>query len=178
MQTSMLPTAEAVSLALLLLTACTTPGTGTQNEADDPTAAWWYEIAFEPISTAVKGIPVNRFDPTWASASTLDDSQLSDRIPKGGLAQYGDFSFELRADLDEDGGHEDIFVGVFETDSGSRGRFLAITRDGALLQHFQYRGEAGFSALMARTDEVRWYMCMECSEYESLRWSGQSYVLE
>lgn len=70
-------------------------------------------------------------------------------------------------------------MGVFETGSGDKGRFLAITRDGALLQHFEHSGEAGFSTLLPYgTDEVRWYSCMECGDFESLKWSGRSYVLE
>lgn len=171
----------AALLAALLLTACTARGAATDNLSDAPVAAWWYDIAFTPASTAVEGIPVDRFNPSWRAASALDGTLLHGRIPEAAIAHYtgSGFSFRLHADLDKAGGGEEIFVGVFETGSGSKGRFLAITRDGALLQHFEYPGEAGFSALLANgTDEVRWYSCMECGDYESLKWSGQSYVLE
>lgn len=168
----------AGSLAILLMTACATPATDTVITPDAPSAAWWYGAIFEPASTVVKGIPVSRFDPAWVRASTLDETQFDHQIRKEDLAGLGNFSFELQSDLDKDAAGEKIFVGVFETDTGSKGRFLAVTRDGTLLQHFEYRGEAGFSALMAGTDEVRWYMCMECGEFETLKWSGRSYVLE
>ncbi len=121
---------------------------------------------------------MSQFDPTWQHASTLDDPQFDRKITRSDLARHEGFSFAVRVDLEGDGTYEDIFVGVFDTTSGRKGRFLAITRDGTLIQHFEYQGEAGFSALLALDDEVRWYMCMECGEFETLKWSGRSYVLE
>ena len=31
---------------------------------------------------------------------------------------------------------------------------------------------------MPGAGEVRWYKCMECGEFESITWGGESYVLE
>ncbi|MGY0557320.1 hypothetical protein [Lysobacter sp. A421] len=169
-------------VAALLLIACAAPGgAATDTPSDAPVAAWWYDIEFAPSSTTITGVPIDRFNPSWTQASALDDALLHGRIPEMAIAHYAEsgFSFRLHSQLDKAKGGEEVFVGVFETGSGSNGRFLAITRDGALVQHFEYPGEAGFSALQANgTDEVRWYSCMECGDYESLRWSGRSYVLE
>ena len=73
---------------------------------------------------------------------------------------------------------EEVFVGTYETRSGDRGRFLAVSSAGRLVRHFAHAGSAGFSALLPMQDGVRWYKCLECGEYELLRWSSGAYVLE
>jgi len=87
-------------------------------------------------------------------------------------------SFTLLTDIDGDTISEEFFVGVYETADGEKGRFVAVTRKGRILQHFKEGGSTGFSALLQGDGEVRWYKCVECGEFESIRWSGQSYILE
>lgn len=164
---------------VLLAIGCQTTG-GAMRTATPPTAAWWYEISFEPVSNSVHGIDVSRFDPTWDRASALDANALEGRISPEELARYLDseLSLALKSDLDDDGTPEDVFVGVFSTRDGKRGRFVAITRNGQLLQHFAQTGPSGFSALLDYEDGIRWYKCMECGEFELIGWSGQSFFLE
>lgn len=168
-----------VMCAALLAIGCQTTG-GAMRTDSPPAAAWWYEIAFEPTSSSVHGIDVGRFDPTWNRASALDARTLEGRISAEELARYLDseLSFALKDDLDDDGTSEDVFVGVFSTRDGERGRFVAITRNGQLLQHFAQTGPAGFSALLEYEDGVRWYKCLECGEFELIRWSGRSFLLD
>lgn len=166
-------------LVALFATGCQTPD-DPQSTGGTPTAAWWYAMSFEPASSSVHGIDVNRFDPNWKLASALDAKTLEDRIPATDFARYIDsgMSFALQNDLDGDGMLEEIFVGVFNTHDGDSGRFVAITRDGKPIRHFSQSGPAGFSALLKYGDEVRWYKCLECGEFESIRWSGESFFLE
>ena len=87
-------------------------------------------------------------------------------------------SFSATADLDGDGVAEELFVGVYEKADGQKGRFVAITRRGRPVQHFSEEGTAGFSALLRGDREVRWYKCVECDDFETIKWSGSSYVIE
>lgn len=162
----------------LLAIGCQTAG--AMRTATLPAAAWWYEISFEPVSSSVHGIDVSRFDPTWDRASALDANALEGRISAEELARYLDseLSFALKGDLDDDGTPEDVFVGVFSSRGGERGRFVAITRNGQLLQHFTQTGPAGFSALLEYEDGVRWYKCLECGEFDLIKWSGRSFLLD
>ncbi|MGQ4658951.1 hypothetical protein [Lysobacter sp. F6437] len=167
-----------MSAALLAIGCGTTEG--RQDADSTPLAAWWYDMDFEPVSSSVHGIDVSRFDPTWKLASALDAKMLEGRIPPVDLARYTDsgMSFALQDDLDGDGMPEEVLAGVFSTRDGGGGRFVAITRDGQLVRHFSQPGPAGFSALLKYGDEVRWYKCLECGEFESIRWSGESFLLE
>lgn len=154
--------------------------TQPQGAHDVPVAAWWYVMSFEPTAGSVHGIDAERFDPTWNRAGALEQQMLEGRISTDDLVRFQDsgLSFSLQADLDGDRVPEEVFVGVFSTLDGNGGRFVAISRGGRLLQHFTESGPTGFSALLKYEDEVRWYKCLECGEFESIRWSGRSYVLE
>ncbi|MCE7033187.1 hypothetical protein LY625_11265 [Lysobacter sp. GX 14042] len=145
-----------------------------------PAVAWWYDLELDPVDGEVRGIPVGEFDPGWAAASGLGEEELALHVAPAGLAALRDAGlyFVTSQDLDLDGVVEDVFVGTYEAQDGGRGRFLAISRGGRLLRHFVQSGSAGFSALLPVQGGVRWYKCLECGEYELLRWTGGSYVLE
>lgn len=168
--------------ASVVVAAAGCRSTATQGDSalHAPTAAWWYAMEFTPVSGVVRGIDIVRFDTSWSRASALVPAMLEDRVPPAGLAALRDsgMSFSLQADLDGDRTAEDFFVGVFSTHDGDHGRFVAVSRNGQLLQRFTQSGPTGFSALLVQDDEVRWYKCLQCGEFESIRWSGDSYVLE
>lgn len=167
-------------LLALLASGCQTTTTELQSTDGAPAAAWWYAMSFEPVSSVVRGIEVHRFDSNWKLASALDAKMLEDRVPATDFARYTDsgMSFALQEDLDGDGTPEEVFVGVFSTRDGDSGRFVAVTRNGQLIRHFPQSGPTGFSALLKDGDEVRWYKCLECGEFDSIRWSGQTFFLE
>lgn len=110
----------------------------------------------------------------------LTEEALARHVLPGQLAVYrsSGLAFVVSRDLDHDGTDEEVFVGTYETRSGDRGRFLAVSSAGRLVRHFAHAGSAGFSALLPMQDGVRWYKCLECGEYELLRWSSGAYVLE
>ena len=173
----------AASILAAVLGACasSTPSPGRIGEQGPlPEAAWWYDLEVEPQSDEVRGIPIREFDTDWAAATTLGDGELTQAGPPGGIADLRNsgLAFVAVQDLDRDGIAEEIFVGTYETRAGSRGRFLAVSSGGRLLRHFEHPGSAGFSALLPVGDELRWYKCLECGEFELLRWSGGAYVLE
>jgi len=143
-------------------------------------AAWWYTLAVEPRNTHVRTIAVVEFNPEWVAATILGEAEVRRLVSPDAFAAYrdSDLTFAVTRDLDLDGTAEDIFVGTFGIRSGTRGRFLAVARDGRLVQHFEQPGSAGFSALLAVDEGVRWYKCLECGDYDLLRWTGGTYVLE
>ena len=130
--------------------------------------------------TVVHGIDVRAIDERWRHADALDPRDLEGRISQDDIEQFmaSSLSFSVTTDLDGDGVSEEFFVGVFETADGKKGRFVSVTRNGRPIQHFEEAGSTGFSALLQGDDEVRWYKCMDCGEFESIKWTGQSYALE
>lgn len=163
----------------LLLVACQ-PQDRTAERGDTPTSAWWMTIGLTPSSTAIRGIDVKAIDPQWRRAATIDTVMIRAHVSESDMRELATspMSFTTTADLDGDGVAEDFFVGVYETADGRKGRFVAITRGGRPVHHFAEEGTPSFSALLRGDREVRWYKCMECSEFDTIKWSGSSYVLE
>ncbi len=165
---------------VLVLLACRPEERSTQLGSDTPTNAWWVDVTFAPTSTSVRGIDVPSIDRRWQRAEALDTVMVRSRVSADEVRQFttSPLSFSVTADLDRDGVPEEFFVGVYERSDGVKGRFVAITRRGRPVQHFTDEGTAGFSALLRSDRDVRWYKCLECDDYETIKWSGRSYVLE
>jgi len=159
-------TRTCVALALLAVFSVLAHA---ENQA--PATAWWLNIQFKATATTVHGLDARAIDKDWKYATALDESLLAGRIPEDDIQKFrnGTFSFSLTYDLDGDGIPEDFFVGVYETDAGETGRFVAITRNGQVLKRFTEPGSSGFSALFQVDREVRWYQCLECGGFESIR---------
>ncbi len=163
----------------ILLSACA-PTHSPPTRATAPAAAWWVDLKIEPTGSEVLGIDVRRIDKHWRQASVLDGEWLR-RVTS--VAQYRQFadsglSLSLQTDLDADGTPEHIVVGVYRTDLGETGRFLAVFVDGRIQAHFSERGAAGFSALIKEDRAVRWYKCVACGAFDSLRVIGKSLIIE
>lgn len=163
----------SLAAGLLVVAAC-------HNAPHQPQAAWWYDIEFAPDAASVRGISVSSMMPEWRSARDLTDREVQDRISRSEFQNFkaSPFAFNTTADLNRDGSAEDFFVGVFKASDGSTGRFAAVTKNHTVLKVFQERGKPGFSALLKIGDAVRWYKCMDCGEFETITWTGTSYLLE
>jgi hypothetical protein len=173
-----------IALVALLWVACF-PALGRAEHQATPIAAWWVDIHFKATSTTLRGLDVRAIDKNWKYATALDDSLLEGRITDDELKEFRALNgtFSLSADLDGDCVPEDFFVGVYETDEGETGRFLLITRNGQVLQHFWEDGTRNFSVLVQVDRAVRWYKCNECGDYDSVSWGvnaggGKSFVLD
>lgn len=168
-----------IMLITLVLVTCSSKGE-TEKKQAEPNAAWWYTIEFKSTSTIVHGFDLRNIDENWKLAAALDITLLKGRIPEDDIQHFenSSLSFSLISDVDGDGLPEELFVGVYETNESEKGRFVAITRKGQVLEHFKERGNSGFSALLQADGEIRWYKCMECGEFESIRWSDGSFILE
>lgn len=165
----------AIVLGATLLVACSHGG-----EPAAPQSAWWHDIDFTPTSTIVRDVDIRILDQSWESATALDQTLLTGRVSEDEIDAFAQspMVFSLMSDLNGDGLRETFFVGVYKTADGEQGRFVSILGEGRAPGVFKERGATGFSALMPGESEVRWYKCMECGEFESIIWSGESYVLE
>lgn len=172
-------------LAVLLFAAgCAAPTKQqrAEREAKDEQAqmAWWLKKEFTPTSEQVKGVAVAEFNADWQAAEALTPGYLKRHLKQ---REYADVKrsqqiFELITSIDGDALQESFVVGVYQQLDGEQGRFLAIMKDGAVEKVFEYPGERGFSALVKEGDSVRWFKCMACDDFDSIRWSGQEYILE
>ncbi|MDR2216378.1 MAG: hypothetical protein LBE59_11145 [Nevskiaceae bacterium] len=169
-----------VALIALLLGGCAPETKSTDSQATAASVAWWYDIQFEPDATTVRGLDIRAIDANWKMAIALDASLLKGRISDSDITDFNNskMSFSLESDFDGDGIAEEFFVGTYETSGSEIGRFVAIIRNGEVIQNFKENGTIGFSALLQSDDEVRWYKCLECGEYESIKWSGGSFSIE
>ena len=168
---------------LLLLTGfffvgCTISETKTDNLK--PEEAWWISEEFKSTDIDIYGIPVSQINPDWRHALILNkkyyESLLSDNQFKN--IRESNLVFTVEANLDGTPEIETFFVGVYETYSGQRGRFIAIMRNSEVIKYFTHTELSGYSSIYLENDQLRWYKCMECSDFDSIRWSGSSYTLQ
>jgi len=166
-------------MAAVLLVACSNKSEPEVSQAA-PAVAWWYNMEFRPAATTIHGFNARTIDGDWKRAIALDANLLKGRISEDDIQKFNasPLSFSLLSDVDGDGVSEEFFVGVYEATEGEKGRFVAITHNGQMLQHFKESGTSGFSALLSGDGEVRWHKCMECGEFESIRWRGEAYIIE
>jgi hypothetical protein len=164
---------------LVLLTTCVS-AESYNKQSDKPSVAWWYDLKLTPNTTVVGGIRVTTFDKNWEKAAVLSKAAFAERLPAADYQSLlkSPFVFELSANLDGDKLREKFFVGVYKTKQENEGRFVAITKNGKLVQYFTEEGVPGFSALLLTHNTLRWYKCMECGEFETIRWDGRAYILE
>lgn len=131
--------------------------------------AWWVTARFEPREAAIEGISLRDLDGSWVRASVLRTADLPTKATDPGerVEDYG-FQLALHADLDGDGQPEKVVVGVFQTRSGERGRFLLIlgksARAGTWTKRtlFAEPGTPGFSAVRLQDGRLVWVTCFEC----------------
>ncbi|HEY9097268.1 MAG TPA: hypothetical protein VIN38_00210 [Thiobacillus sp.] len=165
-----------VAVALVMLGCSPKPEPTTSA----PLTAWWVDIQFQPGSATTSGFDAHSMDKNWKHISALEADMLKGRIPDEEIEAFrkSGYSFSLKSDLDGDGVLENFFVGVYETNQGERGRFVAIARNGRVVKHFAESGTVGFSALQQGDGEVHWYKCMECNDFDTIRWSEEDFTLE
>jgi hypothetical protein len=173
----MSPTMKAlfyVMLAVVLSLPC------LSRSEQQPAAAWWLDMSFTPDQETLNGVPVVQFSKDWKKAKLLSVEDLKGRISNGEFKEFlgSGFTFKRRLERNENRARVDAYVGVYESQDGTKGRFLAILHDQTPIKVFRDGAVPGFSALRADHNVLRWYRCMQCSDFDTLRWTGKAYVLE
>lgn len=161
-----------------LLVGCAMPEYGVAIPA--PEEAWWLAREFKATGHEVYEIPVERIDPQWKSATVLDTAYYKTTLSDAQFRQVKASPLKLSASMpsNEHDTQEKVFVGVYETLSGDTGRFIAMGKNDRVIAHFTHPGFSGYSAILHQGDELLWYKCMDCSDYDVIRRVDGKYALE
>lgn len=182
--TFLLKLAVSTSFAIILGGCATTVGhdkdgsTVLQNDEPAP-VAWWLEQEFEPTQKKLQGLELNSFDANWRRATIIDAELLRAVLSNKEFKEQERFDQQLSLTANLNGNRlpEDFVVGVYEANDGEQGRFLAIIEGDEVLEVFQHPGPTTYSGLLRKDDTVRWYKCMRCDNFDTIRWDGSNYVL-
>lgn len=145
----------------------------------EPDDAWWISKEFIPRDTSINGIPVTQIRSDWKYVAVFSDDYFEKNVSE---IQFGDIQksrleFKVQANLDNTPNYETFIVGIYETLSGRRGRFIAIFRNSEFIKLFSQQGFSGYSSIYLDGDQMRWYKCMECSDFDLVSWSKSDYTL-
>lgn len=148
--------------------------------AEKPKQAWWLTLSIEPAHSQLDNVDVKLFSSDWAKAIFVDEVFLKANLTASQFAEFENSNFNntLTLDLNKNSQPETVKVGVFKKQDGNKGVFLAIFENKKLLKVFTGSTKEGFSTLLKFNDTLRWYKCMNCGDFESIKWNGKSFVLE
>ncbi len=146
--------------------------------ADGLAEAWWYGFVLptEQLNSDARF----KLEDNCERSKILDMKDIRSVISNDEFKSFKNstFSFENFFDLNHNGKKEHIVVGVCQRKDGSKGQFLAIFEHKKLMKVFTRDGESDFSALLIQDKKIRWYFCMECEDFETVVWTGNTYSLE
>lgn len=149
-------------------------------EGKQPEQAWWLNLTITPNQSILDGIDITKFNKSWTRAVYLDNSLIKKQVSTQDYIKLinSKFSLLLSKDINNNKINEIIKVGVFQNSKNKKGIFLAIFENSKLSKVFTDSSNKGFSALIDNSNSIRWYKCMNCGEYETIRCNGKAYVLE
>lgn len=152
----------------------------TQIPMQDQSTAWWLSEELFANSTEINGIDISNIDPDWKYATVLSKKYFELRLSKDQIEdiRQSDLHFELIEKLGSAQQEDTFVVGAYETLSGHKGRFIAVFRGTTFIQKFTHSGFSGYSSLYLDGNHLRWYKCIQCSDFDELRWSELGYSLQ
>ena len=165
-------------LIVFFFVGCKT--TQTKTLSPKPKEAWWVAEVFTPSETNIKGIPISQIMPDWERALLINEDYLKKRLSESqfGDIQQSNLKFDVQINLDKMPDEETIVVGVYEASSGEKGKFIAIFRDSKFIKLFTDASASGYSSIFLEGNQIRWYKCMECGNFDSILWTGSDYILQ
>ena len=90
--------------------------------------AWWHRATINPRATAVRGMPVKRFEPAWCAAEAFTREFFGeDLLGQASGSPLEGLAFSLEGSFDGSGKVQTAFVGAYQRCGGERGLFIAIT---------------------------------------------------
>lgn len=174
-------TGRLLLLVLLLLniqTACAE--TQPEQDSDKPLEAWWLTTELQAQNSNVNGKPISEINSNWKRVTVLNNEYVKNYTTKDEYQHLKNspLSFKLKASIDDNPQEEEFITGVYESNSGEKGRFVAILSGTEIVKYFEHSGYSGYSALLKTGNSVQWYKCMECGDYDTITWTGTGYALE
>ncbi len=140
---------------------------------------WPLRIAFTPLDTAVRGVPLARIDPRWVKASELSEDAIPRRFLHAGgtesmrnagavFSRYGDFN--------RDGVRDLALVGVYQSREQVGSFLLVLTEESGGRWHpiflAEWPGVRNFAALADRGEEIRVLHCLQCDDVSLFDWDA------
>lgn len=169
---------KVLILSLIAGAFVSSPSIAGETSTLEPNKAWWTVKKFCAEKSNITELPVSKLNPDWEYITVFDKSYFEETLPEYQYLdiQSSSLKFSIRANLDDEPSEERVIVGVYKTKSAQQGRFLAILRNSSVVKVFTHQGDAGYSSLFYDGEAVRWYKCMQCSDYDSIFWSGTSFT--
>lgn len=145
-----------------------------------PDQAWWLNISIDPNKTVLNNINITSYNKNWRHAVFLDNKLIKTQVtnPQFTELKNSNFKLTLNKDVNDNNIKETIKVGVYLNNKNVKGIFLAAFENSKLLNVFTDSSNKGFSALIELNNSIRWYKCMNCGEFDEIRWNGKSYIIQ
>ena len=136
-----------------------------------PNYAWWYDIRANFEKDELNGLDVSDLSQDWAHARFLSASSFSRPLTNNESLELKNsgMTFHLKVDINNDSNLEDLYVGAYQTATNVSGMFLAIFDNGKLIKIFTHSSDTEFSALLnVGGNNIRWYKCLSCGDYDNV----------
>ncbi len=136
---------------------------------------WPLRIAFTPLDTAVRGVPLAQIDARWVRASELSE----DAIPAGGThdMRAGGAVFSRYGDFNRDGVRDLALVGVYQSREGPGSFLLVLTEEAGprwrAIFLAEWPGVRNFAALADKGEEIRVLHCLQCDDISFFDWDAE-----
>ena len=142
--------------------------------------AWWLTIDIPSKETDLDGLSLSAFNSQWKYAVFLENQIIKKKINNADYQKFlsSNFTFKKELDLNGNGISEVFRVGVYVDQDQHNGIFLAIYENNKIIKVMSDSSHQNFSVLLESENQLLWYKCMECGDFEKLVWSGTSYFLE
>lgn len=139
---------------------------------------WWEGLTFDPSQDGRVALDVIEYQ-GWQTAHYLQLEDLLGKIPTYDLAEYerSDFAFLQQADLNGNGPQETFETGYFTDNNGSGGAFIAVRERGTIVKIFFRTDGQTFSSTGLTQNGILWTHCVNCSDFETIRWNGSDFTL-
>jgi len=142
--------------------------------------AWWMTIEFPVTETKILTQSISKLNKNWVKATLLSDALLKQHTSQ---KQYQEFKnskmqFQWALDMNNNGIKEQFYTGVYKDKNNQTGKFVAIFESNKLIKIFTRSGKPGYNALLRTKEQISWYQCMQCGEFEAIKWNGKTYGLE
>lgn len=178
----------AVVIALLVATtaAATERGLLVEVRTAPVDSAWWEHLDFVPRDTQVRGIAVNRIDPSWCKASELTEAAFPDSVRYGerGLeANLGAGQNGFSAKGSFEGRPLEIVLGIFESCGGESGNFVLVLAAGrpasspgriVQVERISARPVLMFLSIDPARGAIYMPSCFQCDHENKWQWDAKA----
>ncbi|WP_419812296.1 hypothetical protein [Bacterioplanoides sp.] len=147
--------------------------------AQPVTVSWWQLKEFPATEITLDSDLIKIFPSGLQKISNLTPDFLKTHLTEeqfNSVERSGLFQ-NINVNINDHPHPERISVGIYDTLSGEKGRFIAIRSENET-QIFTHPGITGYSGILIKNQRVRWYKCLDCNDYDLIYWSGRRFIVE